>query len=178
MLRSGRASLLKALLCFGALLSSAALLHADGTAAPNTASTWPSCSAPTYWPEELRTRLPVNVCGPSRVIPSVNYSYTVVLRNNSKATYRSVKLSVIHYDPITRSSRPFRREARPRFSPMYAAVWTLRNFKPAQTFRLGIRLPFLKHKDPRGSNFMVESRARGAGVFGSTKDVVFIRRYS
>jgi hypothetical protein len=177
MLRSGTASLVAALLWFAALLSSAALLREEGTAAPTAAPTWPTCRAPTYWPEELRTRLPVNVCGPSKVIPSVNYSYTVVLTNNSKATYRRVKLSVIHYDPITRSSRPYRREARPVYSPMYAAVWTLHDFKPAQTFRLGIRLPFLKHKDPKGSNFMVEARGRGAGG-DLAKDVFFIRRYS
>lgn len=175
MLKSGTVSLLAALLCLAALLSSALLLRAERTAAPTT---WPPCPAPTFWPGELRTKLPVNACGPRKVIPSVNYSYTVVLTNNSKTSYRRVKLSLIHYDPITRSSRPYRREASRVYSPMYAAVWTLHDLKPGQTFRVGIRLPFLKHSDPKGSNFMIEARARGAGGGPSTKDVFFIRRYS
>lgn len=100
-----------------------------------------------------------------------------MLRNNTKIRFRRVKLSVIHYDPIARSSRPYRREPSPVYRPMYAAVWIVRDLKPAQTFRVGIRMPFLRHKDPRGSTFMVEARAPGAGG-DATKDVSFIRRYS
>lgn len=71
MFRSGRASLFAAVLCFAALVGTAALPGADGNAGR---ATWPACPAPTYWPEELRTKLPVNVCGPGKVIPSVEYS--------------------------------------------------------------------------------------------------------
>jgi hypothetical protein len=154
----------------------AALVGAGATSAPTT---WPRCSAPTVWESAgLRGKLRVNACGPTKVVRGINYSYTVLLTNISKTRFRRVELSFIHYDAITRSSRPYRREERPEYSPMSAAVWALSNCKPHQTFRVGIRLPFLQHNDPKGSNFVIEARTREPKHFsgGLFKDVVFVRR--
>jgi len=39
------------------------------------------------------------------VTPGSNYSYTVVMANITATTFRTVKLSVIHYEPIPRRRR-------------------------------------------------------------------------
>ena len=94
---------------------------------------------------------------------NVNYGYTVVLKNVKTTTFRTVRLSVIHYDPITRASRPYRRAGPWSHDPlMSVAVFpTVTNFRPGDTYRVGLRLPFEQHKDPSGSNFMVEVQAFG-----------------
>jgi hypothetical protein len=128
---------------------------------------------------DVRDKLWLKACGPMKVIRGTDYSYTVVLTNISKTTFRRVELAVIHYDPITRSSIPYRREARPEYAPMYAAAWTLSKFKPGQSFRVGIRLPFEQHNNPKGSNIAIEARAQGPSDYTQlTKDVFFIRRPS
>jgi hypothetical protein len=79
---------------------------------------------------------------------------------------------VIHQDPITRSSSPYRHALRPDY-----AVWTLNRFKPGQVFCVNIRLPFRQHNDPKGSNLMIEVRGYGPSErAGLTKDVTFIKK--
>jgi hypothetical protein len=120
-----------------------------------------------------RQKLAVNVCGPTKVTPGTSYSYTVVLANIKATSFRTVKLSVIHYDPITRSSLPYSRRVYMPDPLMSVAVFkTIRDFKPGRTFRVSFRLPFKKHNDPKGSNFMVEARGYGPrAVSGRTYDV-------
>lgn len=107
-----------------------------------------------------REKPAVNVCGSTKVIRGANYSYTVVLTNISNVSYRSVKLSVIYAHPITRSSIPYSCVYSPIFR--YAALWTLNDFKPGRTFRVGFTLPFKEHNDKKGSNFVIEASAHGA----------------
>ena len=59
---------------------------------------------------------------------------------------------------------------------MSAAVWRVKNFKPGQTFRAGIRLPFERHNDPIGSNIHIDVVTQGPYGYGTdlTKDVFFI----
>jgi hypothetical protein len=83
---------------------------------------------------------------------------------------------VIHFDPITRSSRPYRRELRREIgaagTPKMASVWTLNNFKPGQFFRVNITLPFKWRL--RGSYFTVEARGYNPNErVGFSKRVVF-----
>ena len=142
-------------------------------------SAWPDCPAPPVWrgdPSEIRMKLIVKACGPARVFRGAPYSYTTQVTNIGRTTYRTVELTVLHYDPIVRSSAPYRRQK--PVSPYYmrGAVWTRKNFKPGQTLRVGIRLPFLQHNDPNGSNLVLLARARGPKHSGEgTKDVYFIR---
>lgn len=130
-------------------------------------------SCPDRLPEQRRHPLTVSVCGPKRVTPGVNYKYTVVLTNLSDLTYRRVKLSVVHADPITRSSIPYRRVYNVRYL-RNAALWTMKNFKPGRSYRVEVTLPFNKHNDPGGSNFVVDARAVGPAAHTDfTKDVFF-----
>jgi hypothetical protein len=149
-----------------------ALLDAGAAAAPPS---WPRCPPPQVWAvSELRQKLLVKVCGEQRVIPGVDYPYTVQVTNVDKRSYRGVTLTLSHYDPLTRASRPYRRGD--RAIPPWEAVWTLERLRPGQTFRVGIRLPFLRHNDPKGSNFTVGVGTRLAKNVGNlTKDVYFIR---
>ena len=112
---------------------------------------------------ELRSNLYTNICGPHQVIRGVNYSYTVVVTNIGD-TNRAVRVVLTHYDPLTRTSLPYRGEP-----AEVTAVWTRKNLKPGQSFRIGFTLPFKEHNDPTGSNFSVN---------GGTYDVVFIPRPS
>lgn len=130
------------------------------------------CNPPVLGPE--RYSLWVSACGPTYVIRNTNYTYGVVVKNYSKARFRKLKLSVFHYDPITRSSVPYSRP----YNRTDTAAWTLHNFKPGQLFRVNITLPFNEHNDPKGSNFVVEARGYGAPseTRNRTKDVVFKRK--
>lgn len=149
------------------------------SAAQPTVTIVPGCNPPFLGPE--RYSLWVSACGPSRVIENRNYTYGAVVKNYGKRAFRKLKLSLIHYDPITRSSRPYRREIRRNSappgsayypSPMYAAVWTLSNFKPGQFFRVNITLPFKWRL--RGSHFVVEARGYSPHeIVGLSKRVVF-----
>jgi hypothetical protein len=106
------------------------------------------------------------------VIRNTNYSYGVVVKNFGKRSFRRVKLTVIHQDPLTRSSSPYSHALRPDY-----AVCTLYKFKPGQVFRVNITLPFRQHNDPRGSNFVIEVRGYGPAERGGlTKDVTFIKK--
>ncbi len=153
------------------------LLVTLGTSAPASPTAWPRCQAPTYPGLGTRQKLGVHICGPSRVVRGKNYSYTVVLANFIPVRYRKITLSVIHHDPITRSSIPYRRV----YNYVYgekAAVWTLRNFKARpHTFRVSFMLPFKQHDDKKGSNLIVDARGYGpsAVVGGLTHDVFFIK---
>ena len=135
---------------------------------------WPQCKVPVpFAAHELRQKLLVKVCGEQKVIPGRDYPYTVLLTNAGERTYRGLELTVTHYERLTGASRPYRRGDR-AISP-WESIWTVDQLRPAQTFRLGIRLPFLRHNDPKGSNFMVSVRARGQknGTGLLTKDVYF-----
>ena len=105
-----------------------------------------------------------NICGPHRVIRGVNYRYTVVVTNIGDTNDRAVRIVLTHYDPLTRTSLPYRGEP-----AGVRAIWTRKNLKPGQSFRIGFTLPFKEHNDPTGSNFNVNGRAY---------DVVFIPRPS
>jgi hypothetical protein len=167
------------------LTAPAALLIPLGTTAAQPATTIvPDCKPPFIGPEWYTT-LWVSACGPSHVIENRNYTYGAVVKNYGKRTFRKLKLSVIHYDPITRSSRPYRRELRreiggppgsPHYPPpMMASVWTLDNFKPGQFFRVNITLPFKRRL--RGSYFVVEARGYSPHeLVGLSKRVVFIKK--
>lgn len=152
-----------------------ALVSALGSAAAAAPPTWPRCPAPQTWAaSELRQKLLVKVCGEQRVIPGVDYSYTVQVTNVDKRSFRELKLRVTHYDPITRASRKYQRGD--RAIPPWESVWTLERLRPGQTFRVGIRLPFLRHRDPKGSNFTVDVRTLSMkNHTGLTKDVFFTR---
>ena len=155
----------------------AALLTLLGPATAATPAAWPDCPAPYDWAaSELRQKLLLKVCGGQDVVPGVDYSYTLLVTNVDKRSYRNLRLRVTHYDPITRASRPYRRGD--RAIPPWEAVWTLDRLRPGQTFRVGIRLPFLRHNDPKGSNFSVDVGTPGGKyrVAGLTKDVFFTRR--
>ena len=141
----------------------------------------PGCNPPFLGPE--RNSLWVSACGPSHVIENRNYTYGAVGKNYGKRTFRKLKLAVIYYDPITRSSRPYRRERRGDLGPMMASVWTLNNFKPGRFFRVNITLPFKHHPiggNPyslTGSHFTVEARGYNPNErVGLSKRVVFIKR--
>ena len=115
------------------------LLATLGTSASASPTAWPQCRAPIYPGLGTRQKLGVHICGPSRVVRGKNYSYTLVLESFIPVRYRKVELSVIHYDPITRSSIPYRRVYNYDYGDN-AAVWTLRNFKARpHTFRVSFR---------------------------------------
>lgn len=145
-------------------------LGASASAAP-TITILPGCVPPLAKPE--RYNLWVGACGPTHVIRNTNYTYGVVVKNFGKRTFRRVRLTVTHQDPITRSSIPYSRALRPD-----SAVWTLLRFRPGQLFRVNITLPFRQHNDPKGSNLMIQVRGYGPSEGGGwmTKDVTFIKK--
>lgn len=180
------------------LAVSAVVLVAFGSGASAAPRAWPPCSATSPYSlaglmeavksGDMREKVWVHVCGPTSVIPGRDYSYTVVFTNISDTTYRRLKLSVSHYDPLTRASLPYRREAAANGDPvMQGAAWRVMNFKPGRSFRVSFTLLFKQHRDPVGSNFDVELGPNlDAGAFphcpcsnhsisGMTHDVVFIR---
>ena len=120
---------------------------------------------------ELRSKHVANICGPHQVIRGVNYSYTVVVTNIGDVNDRVFRLVLSHYDPLTRTSLPYRGEP-----AGVRAVWTRKNLKPGQSFRIGFTLPFKEHNDPTGSNFSVTADRSSLGL--GTYDVVFIPRPS
>jgi hypothetical protein len=154
----------------GLLVGLATITSATPTAAPTNGA----CpTGPVSTRQALK--LSLNVCGPTRVVRGTNHDYTVVLANYGDERYARVKLAVVHYDRLVRTSVPFRREARPSYAPMSAAVWTRKTFWPGNVFRVRISLPFRQQSDPKGSNFMVEARVPGrSGRVGFMKDVVFV----
>ncbi len=132
---------------------------------------------------DIRSKLWGNVCGPKRVIPGRDYRFTVVVTNISDTNYRRLRLSVSHYEPLTRASLPSRQEPAANGDPlMQGTGWTLRNFKPGRSVRVSFTLRFKQHPDPKGSNFDVRLAAQDAGDDDSnnlgTHDVAFIRRAS
>lgn len=145
-----------------------------GTGASAARTPWLSCSATkgssvealrAMWRSgDLRSKHVRNICGPHRVIRGVNYHYTFVVTNIGDTNDRAVRVVLTHYDPLARTSLPYRGEP-----AGVRAVWTRKNLKPGQSFRIGFTLPFKEHNDPTGSNFDVN---------GSTYDVVFIPRPS
>jgi hypothetical protein len=146
-------------------------IHAAlSTSVSGAPSAWPTCAAPFGTPDR-GIKVVLNICGPKYVIRGVNYNYTVVVANRGQTTYRRITLSVIHEDPITRSSIPYR-SYRPD-----CATWRLAKVKPNKTLRVSFRLPFKQHGDPKGSNFTVDLRAdRRSCVGGLTKDVTFVNK--
>jgi hypothetical protein len=139
------------------------------SAAP-TVTILQGCHPPLIGPD--RYNLWVGACGPKYVIRNTNYTYGVVVKNYGKRSFRRLKLTVIHEDPITRSSIPYGHALRPDY-----AVWTLHNFKPGQLLRVNITLPFKQHNDPKGSSFTVDVRGYGPSERGGlTKDVIFIKK--
>lgn len=140
-------------------------LHTGGsTAAPP----WPVCLAIYPIPGDLKEELVGNVCGPRRVIPGVNYSFTVVVTNASTKTLHPFTLHISHYDPFTRTSRPYRREtARNGDLIMKGAAWTVKRLRPLHSLRISFTLPFRRHHDAKGSNFDV--------YLVGTHDVVFVK---
>ena len=181
----------KAWLLVAASAVASALFGAGAAAAPTA---WPVCPASAaesvaqlraeVRSGDLRGKLWPHICGPRKVIPGKNYSFTVVVTNISDTSYRRLKLSVDHYDPFARASLPYRREAAASGGPlMQGAVWTLKNFKPGRSFRVSFTLPFKQHNDPKGSNFEVDAYVAQGPVYstdllGMTHDVVFIRHSS
>lgn len=133
----------------------------------SAAAPWPACPA-IYPGPGVRQKLSGNVCGPSRVIPGVNYSFTVVATNISGKTFHPFTLHVSHYDPFTRTSRPYRRTRSWNGDPiMKGAAWTVKQLAPGQSLRISFTLPFKRHLDPKGSNFDVRELG--------THDVVFVK---
>jgi len=123
------------------------------------------------FPQELRQKLLLNVCGASRVVPNRPYRYEVVLANNGERTYRRVDFMVIHYEPITHAS-PRGRPGYYAYPEMRSSVWRIRNFGPRETFRVRFALSFKKHRDPKGSNFAIDVRASAPATrAGLTYDV-------
>lgn len=152
------------------------LLGGSAAAAPSVS---PGCQPPLLGPDRYSFWL--NVCGPGRVIRNTQHTYEVVLKNFGRRNFRTVKLSVIHWEPISRSSIPSRR-AIVRFGTARerAAIWTLHNFKPGRLFRVNITLPFKQHNDPKGSNLFVFARGLDPSVGRpeiqeATKDITFVR---
>jgi hypothetical protein len=120
-------------------------------------------------PGEIRQKLWGHICGPTRVIPGVNYSFTVVVTNISGKTFHPFTLHVTHYDPFTRTSRPYRRTQAWNGDPiMKGATWTVKRLRPYQSLRISFTLPFRRHIDPKGSNFDVRELG--------TRDVVYAKR--
>jgi hypothetical protein len=115
----------------------------------------------------------VNVCGPRDVTRNINYGYTVVLTNGGHVSTGKVKLSVFHYDPITRNSIPYRQApGRAQFN-MDEAVWTLANLQPGRSFRVAITLSFRQHG--KNSLFIVRAVGQHPGAVGGMKKDVFFR---
>ena len=181
----------KAWLLVTASAIASALFGAGAAAAPTA---WPACPASAtesvaqlraeVRSGELRGKLWPHICGPRKVIPGKNYSFTVVVTNISDTSYRRLKLSVSHYDPITRASLPYRGEAAANGDPlMRGAVWMMKNFRAGRSFRVSFTLPFKRRPDPKGSNFEVDAYVAQGPVYstdilGMTHDVVFIRHSS
>ena len=157
-------------------------LAVAGLAAATAASAaWPTCrpwSSPA-----TRYDLHLRICGPTKVIPNRDYDYSVVVTNLGRSveyssgtfgpTHRGITISVVHYDPLTRSSIRFR--PGPEINPtMRTSVVTLKQLKRRQSFRFGITLPFRRHADPTGSNFVVFVRSlRPNETQDATEDVVY-----
>jgi hypothetical protein len=143
-------------------------LGTSASAAPRDLN--PNCVPPDF---VERGTLWVGFCGPTMVFRNTNYTFGVVVKNYGKMR-RKLELTVIHYDPITRSSIPYRRGALPlQYGDLSQsmAVWTLHNFKRGQFFRVNITLPFKQHADPKGSNFSF-----GLNLADESKDVIFKQR--
>jgi hypothetical protein len=144
-------------------------LHSGGSAA---AAGWPACPATHPLPGEVREKVWGHICGPKRVIPGVNYSFTVVVTNISRKTWHPFTLHIAHYDPFTRTSLPYRRTKVAAWlgDPiMEGAAWTVKRLRPNQSLRISFTLPFRRHNDPKGSNFAVRE------LGNATADVVFIK---
>jgi hypothetical protein len=138
--------------------------HTRGSAAKPR---WPACptlpgfSISLYrsWMKtgEIRSRIWGDICGPTLVIPGVNYSFTIVITNFTEKTYHRLTLHVSHYAPFTRSSRSYRREPPTNGDPkMQGAAWTVKDLGPGKSFWISFTLPFVRWPDPIASNFDAE----------------------
>ena len=133
-------------------------------------------------PGPVRYSFEATVSGPTHVVRNTQHTYAVALKNYGKKTFRTVKLSVLHWEPISRSSIPYRRETvSVGTAQERAAIWTLHNFRPGGYFRVNITLPFKQHNDPIGSNLIVLVRGLRPS-FGrpenqdGTTDITFVRK--
>jgi hypothetical protein len=87
---------------------------------------------------------------------------------HSDKTFHPFTWHMSHYDPFTRTSRPYHRTKAGNGDPiMKGATWTVRRLRPHQSLRISFTLPFRRHNDPKSSNF--------AGEAIGTHDVVFVK---
>ena len=114
-----------------------------------------------------------NVCGPRDVTRNKYYDYTVVLTNGGHVGTDKVKLSLSHYDPITRSSVPYRQASGRTQFHMYEAVWTLANLQPGRSFRVTVTLSFREHG--KDSLFILRAVGQHSGAVGGMKKDVFFK---
>lgn len=132
-------------------------------------------------PGPVRYSFEATVSGPTHVVRNTQHTYEVAVKNYGKKTFGTVELSVLHWEPISRSSKPYRRKTvsvgttRER-----AAIWTMHNFKPGRSFRVYITLPFKQHNDPIGSNLEVWVRGLRPSVGRPERrngmwDITFVR---
>ena len=108
-----------------------------------------------------------NVCGPRDVTRNTNYNYTIVLTNGGHTGTGKVKLSMFHYDPITRSSVPYRQASGRVQFQWYEANWTLASFRATVT--LSIR------QHGKSSLFIMRAVGQHPGAVGGMKKDVFFR---
>jgi len=160
-------------------VAAAILLVAAAAGQATPAVAWPTCPIPSGLPEaaargDLRDKVWLKICGPHEVVRGRNYKFTIVVQNISTVTFREFEMWIYHYDPITRSTRPYRRGAG-GYGGMTAAILPLKSLKPRAIRGVSIMLPFKEHNDPIGSNVTIELRAAKWSTGGTTHDVFFIR---
>lgn len=125
------------------------------------------------WTVRYHNDLWVGVCGPTNVARNTTHTYEIVVKNFTRSS-GPVRLWMIHYDPITSNSIPYRR-AYNRTDGELETIWILHHFKPFQVRRVKITLPIKQHNDPKGSNLVVRAWGRGRNEHGSYwKDINFV----
>jgi hypothetical protein len=137
---------------------------------------WPTCGTPRLpiTGEPSRDRVLLKVCGTRRVRAGVAYGYTVIVRNAATVPFRTLKLSVLHHEAITRSTRPYAHGTPPKqYRAMAAAVWTRRDLERFGTFQVSFALPFERHTDPAGSSLVVGVDALGTNGVHATAGLAF-----
>jgi hypothetical protein len=154
-----------------ALLASPGLLVSSPIGAAATPIVKAACPARMGAPD--RQFLFFNVCGPRDVTRNRSYDYIVVLTNGGHADTGKVKLALSHYDPITRSSIPYRQVPGRVRLRMYEAVWALANLQPGHSFRVTITLSFRQHG--KNSLFIVKAVGQHPGAVGGMKKDVFFK---
>jgi hypothetical protein len=150
----------------GLLLS---LPHA--AAAPSAVA---GCPARSGTPD--REFVLVNVCGPRVVSPGGHYDYTIVLRNAGHVGTGKLELAVFHYDPLTRSSSPYRESARRVEFSMYRAEWSFGDLRPGRSVRVTITVAYARHKANSGfTELVVRAAGRRPHAGGGMKKDVFFK---